>query len=115
MTNTGGWFEFSASGFSHSAPTIKVKLTRSFAKILKGRSISVAKAALKNGIKIPSGATVRVVVAASSKKKCSVTNQRIVKAKSKGTCLLSVYVTPKKTKAVPKPRTKRNTVKIVIS
>ena len=115
MTNTGGWFKFSASGFSHSAPTIKVKLTRSFAKILKGRSISVAKAALKNGIKIPSGATVRVVVAASSKKKCSVTNQRIVKAKSKGTCLLSVYVTPKKTKAVPKPKTKRNTVKIVIS
>jgi hypothetical protein len=111
---TNGWFTFTAKGFGHSAPTVKVKLTRSYAKILKGRSISVAAAALKNGIKIPSGATVRVVVAASSKNKCSVTNQRTVKAKSKGTCLLSVYVTPKKTKAVPKPKTKPNTVKIVI-
>ena len=112
---TNGWFTFTAKGFGHSAPTVKVKLTRGSAKILKGGSISVTKAALKNGFKIPSGATVRVVVSASSKKKCSVANQRTVTAKSKGTCLLSVYVTPKKTKAVPKPKTKRNTVKIVIS
>ncbi|CAB4368284.1 unannotated protein [freshwater metagenome] len=115
FTLANGWFTFSATGFSHSAPTIKVKLTKSFAKILKGRSISVAKAALKNGIKIPSGATVRVVVSSSSKKKCSVSGQRTVKAIAKGTCLLSISVTPKKTKAVPRPKTKRSTVKIVIS
>ncbi len=112
---TDGWFTFSAKGFSHSAPTIKVKLTKSYAKTLKGHSISVAKAALKNGIKIPSGATVRVVVSSSSKKKCSVSGQRTVKAIAKGTCLLSISVTPKKTKAVPRPKTKRSTVKIVIS
>ncbi len=112
---TNGWFTFTATGFSHSAPTIKVKLTRSYAKILKGRSISVASAAKKNGIKIPSGAAVRVVVSSKSKKKCSVSGQRTVKAIAKGTCLLSISVTPKKTKAVPRPKTKVSTVKIVIS
>ena len=115
FTYNNGWFSFSAKGFTHSAPTIKVKLSRNYPKIVKGRSISVAAAAKKNGIKIPSGATVRVVVSSSSKKKCSVSGQRTVKALAKGTCSLSVYVTPKKTKAVPRPKTKRNTVKIVIS
>jgi hypothetical protein len=110
-----GWFTFSAKGFGHSAPTVKVKLTRSFAKIVKGRSISVASAAKKNGVRIPSGATVRVVVSSKSKKKCSVSGQRTVKATAKGTCLLSISVTPKRTKAVPRPKTKVSTVKIVIS
>jgi hypothetical protein len=115
FTLSNGWFSFSAKGFTHSAPTIKVKLSKSYPRILKGRSISVATAAKKNGIKIPSGATVRVVVSTSSKKKCSVSGQRTVKALAKGTCSLSVYVTPKKTKAVPRPKTTRNTVKIAIS
>jgi hypothetical protein len=115
FTFSNGWFSFSAKGFTHSAPTIKVKLSRSYPKVLKGRSISVASAAKKNGITIPSGATVRVVVSSSSKKKCSVSGQRTVKAIAKGTCLLSISVTPKKTKSVPRPKTKRSTVKIVIS
>jgi hypothetical protein len=115
FTYNNGWFSFSAKGFTHSAPTIKVKLSRIYPKILKGRSISVASAAKKNGFTIPSGATVRVVVSSASKKKCSVSGQRTVKAIAKGTCSLSVYVTPKKTKAVPRPKTKRNTVKIIIS
>jgi hypothetical protein len=115
FTYNNGWFSFSAKGFTHSAPTIKVKLSRSYPKILKGRSISVTSAAKKNGFTIPSGASVRVVVSSSSKKKCSVSGQRTVMAKAKGTCLLSVYVTPKKTKAVPRPKTKRNSVKIIIN
>jgi len=115
FTYNNGWYSFSAKGFTHSSPTIKVKLSRSYPKILKGRSISVASAAKKNGIKIPSGATVRVVVSSSSKQKCSVSGQRTVKAIAKGTCSLTISVTPKKTKAVPHPKTKRSTVKIVIS
>jgi hypothetical protein len=130
-SNIDGWFKFSASGFTHSAPTIKVRLLQQevttslplvgitkptvYPKVKVGKTTTVISAAKKNGIKIPSGATVRVVVSSSSKKKCSVSSQRTVKALAKGTCSLSVYVTPKKTKAVPKPKTKRNTVKILIS
>ena len=130
-SNIDGWFKFSASGFTHSAPTIKVRLLQQevttslplvgiakpiiYPKVKVGKTTTVASAAKKNGITIPSGATVRVVVSSSSKKKCSVSGQRTVKALAKGTCSLSVYVTPKKTKAAPRPKTKRSTVKIVIS
>ena len=130
-SNIDGWFKFSASGFTHSAPTIKVRLLQQevttslplvgiakpiiYPKVKVGKTTTVASAAKKNGITIPLGATVRVVVSSSSKKKCSVSGQRTVKALAKGTCSLSVYVTPKKTKAAPRPKTKRSTVKIVIS
>jgi hypothetical protein len=131
FTYSNGWFSFSAKGFTHSAPTIKVRLLQKevattnplvgntkptiYPKVKVGKTTTVISAAKKNGIKIPSGASVRVVVSSSSKKKCSVSGQRTVKALAKGTCSLSVYVTPKKTKAAPRPKTKRSTVKIVIS
>jgi len=114
FTFKDGWFKFSASGFTHSAPTVKVKLSKIYPKVSKGRTISVTTAVKKNGVKIPAGATVRVTVASSSKKKCSVLGNRTVKALAKGTCTLSVSVTPKKTKAVPKPKTTRSTVRIII-
>jgi hypothetical protein len=114
FTFKDGWFKFSASGFTHSAPTVKVKLSKIYPKVSKGRTISVTTAVKKNGVKIPAGATVRVTVASSSKKKCSVSRNRTVKALAKGTCTLSVSVTRKKTKAVPKPKTTRSTVKIII-
>ena len=114
FTFKDGWFKFSASGFTHSAPTVKVKLSKIYPKVSKGRTISVTTAVKKNGVKIPTGAKVLVTVASSSKKKCSVLGNRTVKALAKGTCTLSVSVTPKKTKAVPKPKTTRSTVKIII-
>jgi hypothetical protein len=114
FTFKDGWFKFSASGFTHSAPTVKVKLSKIYPKVTMGRSISVTAAAKKNGIKIPTGAKVLVTVASSSKKKCSVSGNRTVRGLAKGTCTLSVSVTPKKTKAVPKPKTTRSTVKIII-
>ena len=114
FTFNDGWFKFSASGFTHSAPTVKVKLSKIYPKVVKGRTISVATAAKKNGVKIPTGATVRVTVASSSKTKCSVSGNRTVKGLAKGTCTLTVSVTPKKTKALPKPKTTRSTVKIII-
>jgi hypothetical protein len=114
FTFKDGWFKFSASGFTHSAPTVKVKLSKIYPKVTMGRTISVTTAAKKNGVKIPTGAKVLVTVASSSKKKCSVSGNRTVRGLAKGTCTLSVSVTPKKTKAVPKPKTTRSTVKIII-
>jgi hypothetical protein len=113
FTFKDGWFKFSASGFTHSAPTVKVKLSKIYPKVSKGRTISVTTAVKKNGVKIPTGAKVLVTVASSSKKKCSVLGNRTVNALAKGTCTLSVSVTPKKTKAVPKPKTTRSTVIII--
>jgi hypothetical protein len=114
FTFKDGWFKFSASGFTHSAPTVKVKLSKIYPKVTMGRTISVTTAAKKNGVKIPTGAKVLVTVASSSKKKCSVSGNRTVRGLAKGTCTLSVSVTPKKTKAVPKPKTTRSTVRIII-
>jgi hypothetical protein len=114
FTFKDGWFKFAASGFTHSAPTVKVKLSKIYPKVTKGRSISVTTAAKKNGVKIPTGAKVVVTVASSSKKKCSVSGNRTVKALAKGTCTLTMLVTPKKTKAVTKPKTTRSIVKIII-
>ena len=114
FTFKDGWFKFSASGFTHSAPTVKVKLSKIYPKVTMGRTISVTTAAKKNGVKIPTGAKVLVTVASSSNKKCSVSGNRTVRGLAKGTCTLSVSVTPKKTKAVPKPKTTRSTVKIII-
>ena len=115
FTFKDGWFKFAASGFTHSAPTVKVKLSKIYPKVTKGRTISVTAAAKKNGVKIPTGAKVLVTVASSSKKKCSVSGNRTVRALAKGTCTLTVAVTPKKTKAVTKPKTTRSIVKIIIS
>ena len=115
FTFKDGWFKFAASGFTHSAPTVKVKLSKIYPKVTKGRTISVTAAAKKNGVKIPTGAKVAVTVASSSKSKCSVSGNRTVRALAKGTCTLTVAVTPKKTKAVTKPKTTRSVVKIIIS
>ena len=115
FTFKDGWFKFAASGFTHSAPTVKVKLSKIYPKVTKGRTISVTAAAKKNGVKIPTGAKVLVTVASSSKNKCSVSGNRTVRALAKGTCTLTVAVTPKKTKAVTKPKTTRSIVKIIIS
>ena len=64
-------------------------------------------------VKIPKGAKVVLVVAASSKKICSIVRTSI-KAIKPGTCSISVKVTPKKTAKVKKPKTTTTKIKIKI-
>ena len=79
-----------------------------------GKTISVLSAAKQYKVTIPKGATVRVTIAKSSLKKCSVSKNAAVKGLAKGTCSLTVSITPKKTTATPKPKTTRGVIRIVV-
>ena len=64
-------------------------------------------------IDVPKGAKVALVVAAKSKKFCSVSGTS-VKALSKGSCIVSVKVTPKATAKVKKPATTTTNITVTI-
>jgi hypothetical protein len=64
-------------------------------------------------INVPKGAKVVLVVAAKSKKFCSVSGTT-VKALSKGSCIVSVKVTPKATAKVKKPATTTTNITVTI-
>ena len=134
MSVADGWFKFSASGFTFSAPTVKVTLIKPATAtpvanspvvapapafvvptLKKGKTRSVASVAKAYGMSTPSGAKIVVSVAAKSKKVCSVSGNRVVVAKAKGSCVMKISVTPKATKKVKKPKTTSKTVTVKIS
>jgi hypothetical protein len=122
MTNTDGWFKFSASGFTHSAPTILVKLSSSkndlkvYLKKLnlvkKGTVTSRSKLLQISGLKYVS--TSKWSIQVSTPKICKVSGTGI-KNVAKGTCKMVVYVTPKATKKVPRPIKKSAKISLVVS
>lgn len=138
MTNADGWFKFTANGFTHSAPTVKVKLTQAtpatvapgvttapvspvavvapFVKpvIGKGKSSSLSSVAKKYGLAIPAGAKVSISQSAASKKKCVVLGNKTVKGVAAGNCTFTVSVTPKATKKMPKPKTVKKSITITV-
>lgn len=120
MSVTDGWFKFGASGFTFSAPTVKVSLIKpaTAAKaptLKKGKTRTVASVAKAYGLVIPARATVKVSVSAKSKKVCKVSGHKTVRAISKGSCVLKISVTPKATAKVKKPKTKSKTVILKIT
>lgn len=117
FSTTGGWFKFVASGYTHSAPTIKAKLvpkTVKVASVRKGKKITGKVLAKTYGLSVPAKAKLTLAVIASSKKVCSVSGTSVVGNK-KGTCRVKISVTPAKTKKVPKPKTVSQTVKVVVN
>jgi len=122
MTQSDGWFKFSAAGYTHSAPTIKTKLIQSKASIIaakptvkKGKAISATSIAKTASLSIPKGAKVVTTISAKSKKICSLSRANTVRGLKKGNCVVSIAVTPKKSKQVPKPKTIRRNVTVVVS
>lgn len=125
MTQADGWFKFSAVGYTHSAPTIKTKLlqTKTGAvtpvaakpQVRKGKTISATSIAKTAALAIPKGARVVTTVSAKSKKFCSLSRPNTVRGLKKGNCVVSISVTPKKSKQVPKPKTIRRNVTVVVS
>ena len=115
MLRSSEWFKFSASGYTHSAPTITVKLEKLRPTLKRGKTLKVSTLAKRVGLKIPKGAKLSVSVAKSSRSRCSVARNSIVKGVKKGTCTMSVTITPKKTKKVPKPKAVKRTVAVTIS
>lgn len=139
MTLADGWFKFSAVGYTHSAPTVKTKLLQTKAsvavpdvtvpavatapvaakvakpKVKRGKTITAASIAKTVKLRIPKGAKVVTKISAKSKKICSLSRANTVKALKKGNCAVSISVTPKKSKKVPKPKTTRKSVTVVVS
>jgi len=122
MTLSDGWFKFSAAGYTHSAPTIKSKLIQSKASVIaakptvkKGKAISATSIAKTASLSIPKGAKVVTTISAKSKKICSLSRANTVRGLKKGNCVVSIAVTPKKSKQVPKPKTIRRNVTVLVS
>ena len=93
-----GWVRFTATGFSHSAPTIRVKLsqssrttrTPSVATRVK-KTVTGATLARAAGVNIPKGAKVSVSVSSRYARFCKVSGTS-VRALSRGTCPVNVTV-----------------------
>ena len=81
--------------------------------ITKGKLATFATINKTARIDVPKGAKVALVVAAKSKKFCSVSGTS-VKALSKGSCIVSVKVTPKATAKVKKPKTTTTNITVSI-
>ena len=81
--------------------------------IMKGKLATFATINKTARIDVPKGAKVALVVAAKSKKFCSVSGTS-VKALSKGSCIVSVKVTPKATAKVKKPATTTTNITVSI-
>jgi hypothetical protein len=93
VSERNGWLQLSAYNYTHSSPTLKVKLGQrvsGFAFVKKGRSLSSSALAAAAGMKPSTGAkvTVRVVSGGS---KCSSTGSA-VRARVKGSCRVVVTV-----------------------
>lgn len=94
VTNVGesnGWMKLSASGFTHSSPTIRARFTPGAPDVRAGKSLSRATVLKKVGLTATSKSRVTLAVASSSRKVCRVSGTS-VRATAKGTCTVSVTV-----------------------
>jgi len=128
MSVADGWFKFSASGFTFSAPTVKVTLIKpksassgitsprlALPSMTKGKTRSVTSIANSSGLSVPKGARIVVSIAPQSKKVCSLRGGVAIRAMTKGSCVMKISVTPKATSKVKKPKTTSKTVTMKIS
>ena len=91
--------------------TYTFTITRDIATVKLNKTIT-AKALLRSrDIALSSTSRVTVTVKASSRRYCTVTGTR-VKGTRRGICTVVVAVTPRRTAAVPNPKTTRTTVKV---
>lgn len=114
MTRSAEWFKFSAAGYTHSAPTIKVKLAKLRPTLKRGKALKVTTLTRRVKFTVPRGARVVTKVAASSRSRCVLQGTSLRALNKKGTCRLTISVTPKPTKKVKKPKTIKRTVFVTI-
>lgn len=99
-----------------SAPTSTTvaPTTTTTPSVRVGRTISRSTIASTAKISIPAGAKVTLSIGTTSKKYCSLSGTS-VRGISKGSCSVTISVTPKATKSVPKPKTTKKTVRIAVA
>ena len=93
VSERNGWLQLSAYNYTHSSPTLKVKLAQrvsGFAFVKKGKSLSSSALAAAAGVNPSDGAKVRVRVV-SGTSKCSLTGSS-VRARANGSCRVVVTV-----------------------
>jgi hypothetical protein len=117
ISEADGWLKVAASGFTHSAPTVKVALTQkatantkakaATAKVKRTRSISAKSLAKAAKLKVPRGAKISLSVSKKHAKICRASKTSI-RGLKKGKCTATVTVTSKGKKS-------RKTVTITVS
>jgi len=113
FTLANGWFTFTAKGFTHSAPTIKVKLTGKKLNAVKKGSVTSRKSLLKIS-KATYVSTSKWSIRVSTPKVCKVSGTGI-KNLAKGTCKMVVSITPKASKTMPRPKTTNTKISLIVS
>lgn len=90
---SGGWIKLSATGFTHSTPTIKTKFTQADGIIRSAVGRTTTRAAIVEslGRSVSRGSKVAVAVDSGSRKICRAVGSG-VKSTSKGSCRLVVTV-----------------------
>ena len=90
----GGWIKLSATGFTHSTPTIRTKLTQDVSRlqVAIGRSLTSEKILSSLGKRATKGSRVTLSVLGPTRGGCKVVGTGI-KAISRGTCRIKVGIT----------------------
>lgn len=99
-----------ATSGSSGAPTA----SNSSPSVRLGGTVSRSTIASSANISIPAGAKVTLSIATASKKICSLSGTS-VRGTGKGSCSVTISVTPKATKKTPKPKTTKKTVRITVA
>ncbi len=96
VRETDGWLKVAATGFTHSAPTVKVALSQrvATAKVRRNRAVSGAALARAARLTVPRGAKVSVSVSTRHRKVCRVVKTSVQGLK-KGKCTATVTVSSK--------------------
>ena len=110
VTRDGGWWHFSASGYTHSAPVLRARLDPKWPTVRKGRTMKVTALARIYGVTVPTRSRIVASVGASSRSVCSISRALVVSARKVGLCRMTISVTPPKSKKVRNPVTVRRTV-----
>lgn len=92
-----GWLTLSASGFTHSAPILRVSISQEEVaaaplSLKPRRALSATKIAKEAGLVVSRKSRVRVVRAPRYSKQCKISGTRLVALKP-GTCVVNVTVT----------------------
>ncbi|MGA0863529.1 MAG: hypothetical protein ACO3RB_06520 [Ilumatobacteraceae bacterium] len=111
ISEAAGWLKVAATGFTHSAPTVKVALTQkaaaATAKVKRTRTITAKSLAKAAKLRVPRGAKLSVSVSKKHAKICRA-SKTSVRGLKKGKCTATVTVTSKGKKS-------RKTVTITVS
>ncbi len=95
ISESDGWLKVSATGFTHSAPTVKVGLSQKIStRVKRNRTVTGTALAKTARLKVPRGAKVTVSVSKTHAKICRASTSS-VRALKKGRCTATVTVTSK--------------------